>query len=85
MLAFKVKACFNLCMDYEKIILELGGASEVSRLCEVTPQAVSQWFGINPETGEKREIPKARLMFLKAVRPDVFVTNHFAHAEKAPA
>lgn len=59
-------------MDYEKIIYDLGGPSEVARLCEVAPQAVSQWFGVDPGTGEKRAIPKARLMFLKAVRPEVF-------------
>jgi hypothetical protein len=60
-------------MDHEKIIAALGGTSEVAKLCECTPQAVSQWFGIDPETGEQREIPKARLMYLKAVRPDVFL------------
>ena len=59
-------------MDYEKIISDLGGPSEVARLCEVEPQAVSQWFGTNPKTGEPREIPRARLMYLKVVRPDVF-------------
>ena len=61
-------------MDHEKIIAALGGTSEVAKLCECTPQAVSQWFGIDPETGEQREIPKARLMYLKAVRPDVFAS-----------
>lgn len=72
MLAFELKACFNFGMDYEKIISSLGGPSEVARICEVAPQAVSQWFGADPQTGEKRVIPKARLMFLKVVRPDVF-------------
>jgi hypothetical protein len=59
-------------MDSEKIIKRLGGTFEVARLCECTPQAVSQWFGVDPETGKPRTIPKPRLMFLKAVRPDVF-------------
>ncbi len=59
-------------MDYEKIIYDLGGTSEVARLCEVEPQAVSQWFGTDPKTGKSREIPKARLMYLKVLRPDVF-------------
>ena len=59
-------------MESEKIIAELGGPSEVARLCEVAPQAVSQWFGIDPRTGEQRKIPKPRLMYLKAIRPDVF-------------
>ncbi len=83
MLAFKMKACFNLGMDYEKIIYDLGGPSEVARLCEVAPQAVSQWFGVDPGTGEKRVIPKARLMFLKAVRPDVFGVPDTASKEVA--
>jgi len=60
-------------MAPESIIQALGGTAEVARLCECTPQAVSQWFGIDPETNEPRTIPKARLMFLRAVRPDVFV------------
>lgn len=59
-------------MDSEKIIADLGGPSEVARLCEVEPQAVSQWFGVDKKTGEKRNIPKARLMYLKVIRPDVF-------------
>nr|WP_319566244.1 Cro/CI family transcriptional regulator [uncultured Rhodoferax sp.] len=73
-------------MKHEKIISDLGGVSEVARLCEVTPQAVSQWTGVNPENGEKREIPKARLMYLKAIRPDVFATTTASiDAEKAAA
>lgn len=60
-------------MDTEIIIKRLGGVSEVARLCECTPQAVSQWFGIDPATKEARFIPNARLLYLKAIRPDVFV------------
>jgi hypothetical protein len=71
-----MKACFNNGMDYEKLIYALGGPSEVARLCEVAPQAVSQWFGTDPKTGESRVIPKARLMFLKAVRPELFATEN---------
>lgn len=59
-------------MDSEKIIAALGGTSEVAKLCECTPQAVSQWFGTDPKTGELREIPKSRLLYLKAVRPGAF-------------
>lgn len=59
-------------MDSENIIQALGGTSEVARLCKCKPQAVSQWFGIDPATGKRREIPKARLMYLQAVRPEVF-------------
>ena len=51
-------------MDANIIISTLGGTNEVARICEVSPQAVSQWR----EDG----IPKARLMFLRAIRPDVF-------------
>lgn len=56
----------------EEIIQRLGGPSEVSKICQCSPQAVSQWFGIDHSTGVKREIPKARLMYLKLLRPDVF-------------
>lgn len=69
-------------MDNEKVIAALGGTVEVARLCECTPQAVSQWFGTDPETGKQRSIPKARLLFLKAIRPAVFrnlYTKEAAH------
>lgn len=58
-------------MDSKIIIDALGGTSEVAAMCECTPQAVSQWFGVDAD-GEERHIPKARLMYLKAIRPDVF-------------
>jgi hypothetical protein len=67
------KACFTIgLMTSDEIIARLGGTAAVARLCQCTPQAVSQWFGLNPDTGEQREIPKARLMYLQAVRPDAF-------------
>lgn len=47
-----------------EIIDALGGSSKVAELCEVTVGAVSQW--------RDDGIPKARLMFLKLARPDVF-------------
>lgn len=47
-----------------QIIDALGGTSEVARLCEVTPGAVSQW--------KTEGIPKPRLMFLKLARPKIF-------------
>ena len=59
-------------MDHEKVISEFGGTAEVAKLCECSPQAVSQWFGIDPKTGKERFIPNARLLFLKAIRPDIF-------------
>lgn len=54
------------------VIERLGGVSEVARLCECTPQAVSQWHD---------GIPKAREMYLRAVRPDVFVDGEAEGAE----
>jgi hypothetical protein len=51
-------------MDVNKIIDALGGTNAVAELCNVTPQAVSQW--------RDDGIPPARLMFLKVIRPDVF-------------
>lgn len=53
-------------MDANKIIDALGGTCAVASLCEVGPSAVSQW--------RENGIPRARLMYLKAVRPDVFAT-----------
>lgn len=71
MLSIGGKVCFNSVMDSKIIIDALGGTSEVASMCECTPQAVSQWFGVDA-SGEARSIPKARLMYLKAIRPDVF-------------
>lgn len=59
-------------MDHEKVISEFGGTAKVAELCECSPQAVSQWFGKDPKTGQQRFIPNARLLFLKAIRPDIF-------------
>lgn len=61
-------------MTDEQIIAALGGASKVAELCECSPQAVSQWFGSDPTTNKPRSIPNARLLFLKAIRPDVFAS-----------
>lgn len=51
-------------MNDSKLIDLLGGTGEVAKLCDVTVGAVSQW--------RKSGIPKARLMYLRVVRPDVF-------------
>lgn len=51
-------------MDNSNIIDKFGGTNEVARLCDVSPQAVSQW--------RNDGIPNARLMYLKLLRPDVF-------------
>ena len=54
-------------MDTNKIIDDLGGTGAVAGLCDVTPQAVSEW--------RKYGIPKARLMYLRLLRPDVFAQH----------
>jgi hypothetical protein len=51
------------------IIDGLGGTSKVATLCETSPSAVAQW--------RENGIPRARLMFLKLARPDVF--SEFEH------
>lgn len=53
-------------MNYSKIIDDLGGTSAVAKLCNVRQPSVSEW--------RKEGIPAARLMYLQAVRPDVFVS-----------
>jgi len=45
------------------LIDRMGGTVEVARLCEVTPQAVTQW--------RRAGIPHPRRMYLAVVRPDV--------------
>lgn len=52
-------------MDARTIIQKLGGPSAAARFFECRPAAVSQW---------KREnkIPNARLLHLKAARPELF-------------
>ncbi len=61
-------------MDASKIIDLLGGTVETARICEVEPPSVSDW--------RKYGIPKARLMYLKLLRPDVFA-NDSCGAKKA--
>jgi len=51
-------------MNSSEIIDALGGTSAVAELCEVTTGAVSQW--------RDNGIPRARLLFFKAIRPDLF-------------
>lgn len=54
-------------MTDQEIIDRIGGSSEVARLCQVTVGAVSQW--------RTDGIPRARLMYLRLARPDVFKTK----------
>ena len=59
-----------------ELIKRLGGNKKTAVLCEVTPQAVSQW----PENG----VPKHQLKFLKLARPDVFAEPKRARPAKQP-
>jgi hypothetical protein len=63
-------------MDANQIIDALGGTNAVARLCECTPASVSGW--------RKDGIPKPRLMYLRAVRPDAFAEKGAAE-RSAPA
>lgn len=47
-----------------QIIDELGGTAAVAKLCEVSAPSVSEW--------RRNGIPRARVQFLRVVRPDVF-------------
>ena len=47
------------------IVARLDGISAVARLCECTPSAVWQWI-------EAGAIPRARELYLEAIRPDAF-------------
>lgn len=62
----------------DQIIDAFGGTSTVASLCEVSDAAVSQW--------RTSKIPNARLMFLKLVRPDIFISTpgHPGHAGRQP-
>lgn len=61
-------------VDANTVITRLGGTCAVARLCEVKQPSVSEWRANNA-------IPKARAMFLKAIRPDVF-KEKFVEKEK---
>jgi hypothetical protein len=50
--------------ESSRLIDALGGTGAVAKLCDVLPSAVSQW--------RTDGIPRARLMYLRVVRPDVF-------------
>lgn len=51
-------------MDSNKAIDLLGGTAEAARFFEVRMPTVSEW--------RKTGFPRARAMYLRAVRPDVF-------------
>ena len=52
-------------LNVSVIIKNMGGPSAASRFFECKPSAVSQWVREN-------KIPNARLLHLKAARPDLF-------------
>ena len=54
-------------MDANVAIDMLGGTSAAADFFEVKPPSVSEW--------RVRGIPKARLMYLKVSRPDIFVAS----------
>ena len=51
-------------MNATVIIEALGGTFRVAELCEVRPPSVSDW--------KKHGIPRARMMFLRVARPEIF-------------
>jgi hypothetical protein len=58
--------------DPAVVIERLGGNEVVAHICQCTEQAVSQWKGVDAN-GNPRTIPNARVLHLRAIRPDVFV------------
>lgn len=50
-------------MTDSEIIDEMGGTSEVARMFEIDPASVSEW--------RKKGFPKARVMTLRLMRPDL--------------
>ncbi|UBM27159.1 helix-turn-helix domain-containing protein [Pseudomonas sp. p1(2021b)] len=64
-------------MNPSAIIEALGGTFRVAELCEVRPPSVSEW--------KKNGIPRARLMFLRVVRPEAFrALEEKSHEEASP-
>jgi len=64
-------------IEANRLIDALGGTGVVAGLCEVTTGAVSQW--------RTEGIPKARLMYLRVIRPDIFAAQRAAQKKKARA
>lgn len=64
-------------MDAKTVVFLLGGPTKVAKLCGIKhPQAVSMWVS-------RGEIPHARLMYLRAVRPDIFAAEKVGCGETA--
>lgn len=64
-------------MNPNEIIDALGGTFRVAELCEVRPPSVSDW--------RKYGIPRARMMFLRIARPEVFKELDDQGAKKTAA
>ncbi|EJZ58495.1 hypothetical protein I1A_002823 [Pseudomonas fluorescens R124] len=64
-------------MNPNEIIDALGGTFRVAELCEVRPPSVSDW--------RKYGIPRARMMFLRIARPEVFKELDAQSAKKSAA
>lgn len=64
-------------VDHGSLIDRIGGTVQAARLFEVRPQAVTQW--------RRTGIPRARLMYLKSVRPELFAAAANADAGEVPA
>ncbi|MFL1558606.1 hypothetical protein [Pseudomonas sp. O11] len=64
-------------MNPSEIIDALGGTFRVAELCEVRPPSVSDW--------RKYGIPRARMMFLRIARPEVFKDLDAQGAKKTAA
>lgn len=52
-------------IDHRKALDKIGTTGQIAELCEVKSQAVSKWKRDN-------KIPKARLMYLKEIKPEAF-------------
>ncbi len=57
--------------EHSLLIDSMGGTVAVSRLCDVTSQAVSKWR-------RGSGIPKHQLKFIKAVKPEFFSAKNAA-------
>ena len=59
------------------LIDALGGTGAVAVICDVSPQAVSQW--------RTKGIPKPWLMYFREIRPDLFSKEGQEVAEDKPS
>lgn len=63
--------------EHSTLIDRLGGTNKAAEFFEVSAPSISEW--------RKKGLPKARLMYLRAVRPDVFGDAHSAPEVSSPA